>query len=47
MVGSTPESIKQWVRWMQFLDRWGYSTACLSFLVMGMLVFSYSGFAYL
>ena len=46
MLGWTPESIKQWVRWMQFLDRWGYITACLSFLVVGMLVFGYSWVAY-
>ena len=47
MLGWTPESIKQWVRWMQFLDRWGYITACLSFLLVGMLVFGYSWFAFL
>ena len=41
MLGWTPESIKQWVRWMQYLDRWGYITACLSFLVLGMLLFIY------
>ncbi len=46
MLGWTPESIKQWVRWMQFLDRWGYITACLSFLVVGMLVFGYSWFSF-
>lgn len=46
MLGWTPESIKQWVRWMQWLDRWGYITACLSFLFVGMLVFGYSWFAY-
>ena len=46
MLGWTPDSIKQWVRWMQFLDRWGYITACLSFLLVGMLVFGYSWFAY-
>ncbi|MCA9473140.1 MAG: phosphate-starvation-inducible PsiE family protein [Nitrospirales bacterium] len=42
MHGWTPESIKQWVKWMQWLDRWGYITACLSFLVLGMLIFVYS-----
>ena len=46
MLGWTPESVKQWVRWMQFLDRWGYITACLSFLLVGMLVFGYSWVAY-
>lgn len=46
MLGWTPESIKQWVVWMQFLDRWGYITACLSFLLVGMLVFVYSWVAY-
>jgi len=47
MLGWTPESIKQWVGWMQFLDRWGYITACLSFLLVGMLVFVYSWVAYI
>ena len=42
MLGWTPESIKQWVRWMQWLDRWGYITACLSFLFLGMLVFVFA-----
>ena len=42
MHGWTPESTKQWVKWMQWLDRWGYITACLSFLVLGMLIFGYS-----
>lgn len=46
MLGWTPESIKQWVKWMQWLDRWGYITACLSFLFVGMLVFGYSWIAY-
>ncbi len=46
MLGWTPDSIKQWVKWMQFLDRWGYITACLSFLFVGMLVFGYSWVAY-
>ena len=31
---------------MQFLDRWGYITACLSFLIVGMLVFGYSWFSF-
>ena len=42
MLGWTQESIKQWVRWMQWLDRWGYITACLSFLLLGMSIFIYS-----
>ena len=46
MLGWTPDSVKQWVRWMQYLDRWGYITACLSFLLVGMLVFGYSWVAY-
>lgn len=46
MWGWTPDSVKQWVGWMQFLDRWGYITACLSFLLVGMLVFGYSWVAY-
>ena len=46
MLGWSSDSIKQWVKWMQFLDRWGYITACLSFLFVGMLVFGYSWIAY-
>ncbi len=46
MLGWSQDSIKQWVKWMQFLDRWGYITACLSFLFVGMLVFGYSWIAY-
>ncbi len=46
MLGWTPESLKKWVHWMQWLDRWGYITACLSFLFVGMLVFGYSWVAY-
>ncbi|GJL65012.1 MAG: hypothetical protein NPIRA04_36660 [Nitrospirales bacterium] len=42
MHGWTPESTKQWVKWMQWLDRWGYISACLSFLALGMLIFGYS-----
>ena len=42
MLGWTQESIKQWVGWMQWLDRWGYITVCVSFLFLGMLVFVYS-----
>ncbi len=46
MHGWTPESTKQWVTWMQWLDRWGYITACLSFLVLGMLIFGYSWYEF-
>ncbi len=46
MLGWTPESTTQWVKWMQWLDRWGYITACLSFLVLGMLIFGYSWFEF-
>jgi len=47
MLGWTPDSIKKWVHWMQWLDRWGYIAACLSFLLVGMLVFGYSWIAYI
>lgn len=42
------ERMKPWVSWMQWLDWWGYITAGLSFLCLGMLVFAYSwyGFAW-
>jgi len=39
--GWAPESITQWITWLQWLDRWGYITACLSFLFLGMLIFVY------
>jgi len=38
----TQESLSKWIRGMKWLDRWGYITACLSFLILGMLVFAHS-----
>lgn len=32
----------RWVSWMRWLDHWGYITAGLSFLLLGMLVFGYA-----
>lgn len=32
----------QIVHWMEWLDRWGYVTAGLSLLLLGMLIFGYS-----
>ena len=31
------DSMKQWLTWMEWLDRWGYITAGLSLLILGML----------
>ena len=36
------ESMKQWLSWMEWLDRWGYITAGFSLLVLGMLIFAHS-----
>lgn len=36
------QRLQQCVSWMRWLDQWGYITAGLSFLVLGMLVFVYA-----
>jgi uncharacterized membrane protein (DUF373 family) len=41
------ETMKQWLIWMEWLDRWGYITAGLSLLVLGMLIFAHSWFVFL
>ena len=33
------ETFKQWLSWMDWLDRWGYITAGFSLLILGMLIF--------
>ena len=33
------DSMKQWLTWMEWLDRWGYITAGISLLILGMLIF--------
>lgn len=43
----THESLSKWVQGMKWLDRWGYITACLSFLFVGMLVFVHSWVAFI
>jgi uncharacterized membrane protein (DUF373 family) len=40
------ESMKQWLAWMEWLDRWGYITAGFSLLVLGMLIFAHSWFVF-
>jgi phosphate starvation-inducible membrane PsiE len=45
-MGDRTESIKQWLTWMDWLDRWGYITAGLSLLVLGMLIFAHSWFVF-
>ncbi|WP_447978895.1 phosphate-starvation-inducible PsiE family protein [Candidatus Nitrospira bockiana] len=39
-------SMKQWLSWMEWLDRWGYITAGLSLLVLGMLIFAHSWYVF-
>lgn len=41
MIDPKDQNLKQWVSWMRWLDRWGYITAGLSFLFLGMMVFLY------
>jgi uncharacterized membrane protein (DUF373 family) len=36
------ETMKRWLSGMEWLDRWGYITAGVSLLVLGMLIFSQS-----
>ena len=40
------ETFKQWLSWMEWLDRWGYITASLSLLVLGMLIFAQSWYVF-
>jgi uncharacterized membrane protein (DUF373 family) len=46
MIDPKDQKLKQWVSWMKWLDRWGYITAGLSFLLLGMMVFLYSWIAF-
>ena len=41
------EVIARWLRWMEWLDRWGYVTAGLSLLILGMLIFAHSWLAFI
>jgi uncharacterized membrane protein (DUF373 family) len=36
------ETMKEWLTGMEWLDRWGYITAGLSLLLLGMLIFAHS-----
>lgn len=36
------ETMKHWLSWMDWLDRWGYITAGFSLLILGMLIFAQS-----
>jgi len=36
------ETMKRWLSGMEWLDRWGYITAAVSLLVLGMLIFAQS-----
>jgi len=36
------EQMKKWLDRMEYLDRWGYITAGLSLLILGMLIFAHS-----
>lgn len=39
--------MKLWLSWMEILDRWGYITAGLSLLLLGMLIFAHSWITFL
>jgi uncharacterized membrane protein (DUF373 family) len=41
------ESMKKWLAWMDWLDRWGYITAGFSLLLLGMLIFAHSWFVFI
>ena len=40
------ETMKNWLIGMEWLDRWGYITAGLSLLILGMLIFAHSWFVF-
>ncbi|OLB57233.1 MAG: hypothetical protein AUI03_01820 [Nitrospirae bacterium 13_2_20CM_2_62_8] len=40
------ETMKQWLSWMELLDRWGYITAGFSLLILGMLIFANSWYKF-
>jgi uncharacterized membrane protein (DUF373 family) len=40
------DTMKNWLVGMEWLDRWGYITAGLSLLVLGMLIFAHSWFMF-
>lgn len=42
-----PFKPEAWVRWLEFLERWGYITAGMSFLVTGMVIFIYAWYVFL
>ena len=46
MAERTDKPMKALVSWMKWLEQWGYITAGFSFLLLGMLVFAYSWFAF-
>ncbi|MGH7208332.1 MAG: hypothetical protein ACREIL_02995, partial [Nitrospiraceae bacterium] len=40
------ETMKHWLSWMDWLDRWGYITAGFSLLILGMLIFANSWYKF-
>jgi uncharacterized membrane protein (DUF373 family) len=46
MMQDKTESMKHWLIWMEWLDRWGYIAAGFSLLILGMLIFVHSWFAF-
>lgn len=41
------ESMKKLLDWMEWLDRWGYITAGMSLLILGMLIFAHSWYTFM
>jgi uncharacterized membrane protein (DUF373 family) len=41
------ESMKYILNWMEWLDRWGYITAGMSLLILGMLMFAHSWYVFM
>lgn len=40
------ELMKNWCKWMDWLDRLGYATAGLSLLLLGMLIFTHAWYSF-
>lgn len=41
------ESMMHLLGWMEWLDRWGYITAGMSLLILGMLIFAHSWYVFI
>ncbi len=46
-MGDKTATMKQWLTRLEWLDRWGYITAGLSLLILGMLIFAQSWISFI